>query len=308
MADQIPKKAQIPPLLKLPPSKAPSPRCRRCRKIVTKWAWERYCLACYEELSAPSSCEEEPTCCVLVTLDDIDHETLIHVKRIRWNHKFNRGYCTLHCTRLNTSTSHTHWNGRLHNSPGFPYYVQSNWYRLSLRVNSLIVSEFGPHWCTLYHGTHPQNIHKILENGFWARQCQHGFPAVYLSPSIQYSAHPRYARVVEHENSFYQFVIEVRVNTRKLQPVKKRETLSVGTAGDIDPNFPNNEDLEFLFRAAKETFLKSRDGLVVTGVMVRKLDVDPATLPSSWWWCKWRTLEQLHKYFYNGMKQVDYNG
>ncbi|UJR19638.1 hypothetical protein I4U23_022772 [Adineta vaga] len=91
------------------------------------------------------------------------------------------------------------------------------------------------------------------------------------------------------------------VDTRKLIPLKKRETLQVNVQGDIDPNFPNNEDLEFLLRAPEGMFIKPYQGVVVTGVMVRKINFDPASLSSSWWWCKWRSWMQIHKYYYNGM-------
>ena len=248
----------------------------------------------------------DPCCCVPVTCEEIDHNTLVHVKRLSWNKRYNRGYCTKECTKHNKTSQHTYWVGRLWYSPErFPYFVPSTWYRLSLQVDPSSLPDWGPNWHTLYHGTHPQNIHKIIENGFLIRQCQHGFPAMYVSPSILYSSHPRYSRVVVHDEAFFQFVLEVRVDVRKLQPMKKRETLSVGTVGDIDSHFPDNENLEFLFKGEEGKFLKPQQGVVVTGVMVRKMNFDPALLQSSWWWCKWRTLQQLHRYYYNGMSLTD---
>jgi hypothetical protein len=106
---------------------------------------------------------------------------------------------------------------------------------------------------------------------------------------------------------FFQFVLEVRVDVRKVQPIKKRETLEVGVKGDIDPNFPNNEDLEFLLRAQEGNFIKPREGVVVTGVLVRKINFDPALLPSSWWWCKWRNWMELHRYYYNDNRLCNEN-
>ncbi|CAM2730169.1 unnamed protein product, partial [Rotaria socialis] len=250
--------------------------------------------------------QAELCCCVPVTYEEIDHETLVHVKRIRWNGQYNRGYCTENCTKINMTATHTYWKGRLASSPErFPYYVPSSWFRLSVQVDTTCLPDWGPNWHTLYHGTDPRNIHKIIENGFRVRECQHGFPALYLSPSIQYCSHPRYARVISHKSMFFQFVLEVRVDIRKLQPLKKRETLEVGVKGDIDPNFPNNEDLEFLLRAQEGKFIKSCEGVVVTGVMVRKINFDPALLPSSWWWCKWRTWVQIHHYYYNSTPKLE---
>ena len=254
---------------------------------------EAFCSTCFPTIDL--------RCCQMVALEEIDHKNLVHVARISWNPQFNRGYCYRSCTQHGRTRSHTYWRGRLESSPEqFPYFVPSTWYRLSLKLNSTDLPDWGPNWHTLYHGTHPQNIHKIIENGFKVRECQHGFPAAYLSPSILYSSHPRYARVVVRDGNFYQFVLEVRVDVRKLSPVKKRETLSVGTRGDIDSKFPNNENLEFLFKSPDGTNLVPRKGVVVTGVMVRKTSFDPAFLPLNWWWCKWRKLWQLHKSYYNG--------
>ncbi len=258
--------------------------------------------------SSHSDDQVELCCCVPVTCDEIDHETLVYVKRIRWNGKYNRGYCTENCTKHNRTIMHTYWKGRLASSPErFPYYVPSTWYRLSLQVDFTQLPDWGPNWHTLYHGTRSQYVHKIVENGFRVRECQHGFPALYLSPSIHYSSHPRYARVVVYNGFFFQFVLEVRVDVRKVQPIKKRETLEVGVKGDIDPNFPNNEDLEFLLRAQEGNFIKPREGVVVTGVLVRKINFDPALLPSSWWWCKWRNWMELHRYYYNDNRLCNEN-
>ncbi|CAF1494715.1 unnamed protein product [Rotaria magnacalcarata] len=281
-------------------------KCRKCKKFLAQGASYPVCSECNETSCLTSSDQIEPSCCVPVTCEQIDHDTLVHVKRLRWNNSYNRGYCTKSCTKHNMTSMHTYWEGQLSSSPErFPYFVPSNWYRLSLHVDFASIPYWGSNWHTLYHGTHPQNIHKIVENGFLIRQCQHGFPALYLSPSIIYSSHPRYARVVVQNGTFFQFVLEVRVDIRKLQPLKKRETLSVGTVGDVDPHFPNNEDLEFLLKAEEGKFLKPHEGVVVTGVMVRKINFDPALLQSSWWWCKWRNLAQLHRFYYNGMTQTE---
>lgn len=242
----------------------------------------------------------ELRCCVPITHEEIDHVKLVHVKRIRWNKTYTRGYCTDKCTKRNETALHTYWKGRLVSSPErFPYFVPSTWFRLSLHVDGTSIADWNSHWHTLYHGTRSQNIHKIIENGFRVRECQHGFPALYLSPSIHYSSHPRYARVVVHNGIFFQFVLEVRVDIRKVLPIKKRETLEAGVKGDIDSNFPNNEDLEFLLKTSEGKFLKPLDGVVVTGVMVRKTNYDPALLLSSWWWCKWRSWMQLHRFYYD---------
>lgn len=259
-------------------------------------------------MSTPGPNEQiQLRCCVPVTTREIDHERLVQVKTIRWNETYNRGYCTKSCNRHNRTAMHTYWEGRLASSPErFPYFVPSTWYRLSLYVDSTVLPDWGPHWHTLYHGTHPKRIDKIIKDGFRVRTCQHGFPALYVSPSIHYSSHPRYARVILQEGFYFQFILEVRVDVRKLLPIKKRETLEVGVKGDIDPNFPNNQDLEYLFRPSEGLFIEGQHGLVVTGLMVRKLNFDPALLRSSWWWCKWRNWMEIHHFYYNGVPQEEY--
>lgn len=276
----------------------------RCTGMIAHEIKSSFCQKCKKMFDLNFVPRVEVCCCTVVTLEDIDHISLAHVQRVRWNRRYNRGYCTTSCTKHNTTTAHTYWKGRLPSSPErFPYYVPSTWYRLSLQVDYESLPDWGPSWHTLYHGTLAQNIHKIIENGFRVRQCQHGFPALYLSPSINYSSHPRYARVIVLNDMFYQFVLEVRVDNRKVIPLKKRETLQVGVQGDIDTNFPNNDDLEYLLKSSEGEFLKPENGVVVTGVMVRKTNFDPALLPSSWWWCKWRNWMAIHRYYYNDDEQ-----
>jgi hypothetical protein len=153
----------------------------------------------------------------------------------------------------------------------------------------------------MYHGTHAENIQPILQNGFCARECQHGKPAVYFSPSIHYCAHPRYSKVYHQDQKvFFQFVLEVRINTRTVTSARIRETLSVGEAGDIDTNYPGNEGLEFVITCERDREMITRaSGAVVTGIMVRKLDVDPISLRQSWWWPLWRRAETLHAWYYS---------
>lgn len=272
----------------------------RCLGIDAHNIRSSFCHTCKNMFDPGFVPRIELCCCAPITPEEINHEVLVQIDSIQWNKRYNRGYCTKQCNKHNTTATHTYWEGRLASSPErFPYYVPSTWYRLSLQVDYDVLPDWGPNWHTLYHGTFSQNIHKIIKNGFKVRQCQHGYPALYLSPSINYCSHPRYARVVVHNEMFFQFVLEVRVDTRRVTAIKKRETLEVGVKGDIDPNFPNNENLECLLKSSDETFLTSLDGVVVTGIMVRRTNFDPALLPSSWWWCKWRNWMKIHYYYYN---------
>lgn len=280
-------------------SDQPEKYCR-CTWIVAHSIRSSFCHGCKKMFDPNFVPRVTISCCAPVTLEELNHENLVQVKYIRWNQRYNRGYCAKQCTTHNTTNIHTYWIGRLASSPErFPYYVPSTWYRLSLQVDYAALPDWGPNWHTLYHGTFSQNIHKIIENGFKVHKCQHGFPALYLSPSINYCSHPRYARVILHNEMFYQFVLEVRVDVRRVTSIKKRETLEVGVKGDIDPNFPNNENLEYLLKASEGNFLTPLHGVVVTGVMVRRTNFDPALLPSSWWWCKWRNWMLVHHYYYD---------
>ena len=109
----------------------------------------------------------DPCCCIPVTCEKIDHNTLVHVKRLCCNKRYNLGYYTKKCTKHNKTSQHTYWVGRLWSSPErFPYFVPSTWYRLSLPVDPSSLPDWSPNWHMLYHGTHPPNIHKIIENGF----------------------------------------------------------------------------------------------------------------------------------------------
>lgn len=64
----------------------------------------------------------------------------------------------------------------------------------------------------------------------------------------------------------------------------------------IDPNFENNNGMEFLFKSNSN--VQSDDGLIITGLMVRVLDEDPMDMDMSKWWTCWRERDYLHKNYY----------
>lgn len=111
---------------------------------------------------------------------------------------------------------------------------------------------------------------------------------MYLTPSINYAAHPRYSRVNATNDGYFQVVLEVRVRNSLLtstQCRRFRETLSVGETHMIDPNWKNTDMELAVFSDAQ--YLTADDGLVVTGIMVRKALEDPVDLESSRWWLEW---------------------
>ena len=65
--------------------------------------------------------------------------------------------------------------------------------------------------------------------------------AVYLSPSIEYCGHPRYARVWKVKSKYVQMVLQVRIDPKLLFD-KQPGTLpgaNKKTRQPIDPNFSN---------------------------------------------------------------------
>mmetsp|Transcript_7102 Transcript_7102/g.13152 ORF Transcript_7102/g.13152 Transcript_7102/m.13152 type:complete len:506 (-) Transcript_7102:79-1596(-) len=203
---------------------------------------------------------------------------------------WDKFYTTLSDPKANTSRWKTAWNGGLNGTTTslYPYMCPVGWRRFALNVPERH-SEFHTFQDTylMYHGLHPENVQKIIRNGFIAKECQHGCPAVYLTPSILYAAHPRYARVVKIGKIYCQVVLEVRMR----KSLWKKEQVQGETlcAGDIkiDPNFPDNETVEFLVKGEAGEFVKPNAGLVVTGIMMRCLDTDPALMACSNWWLEW---------------------
>jgi len=173
----------------------------------------------------------------------------------------------------------------------------------------------------LYHGTHPDNVLKILSSGLKPGVAGEGIPkqayskgvrAVYLTPSLEYAAVPRYAKELESNgysevfqtNDVYvQLVLEV--STFQKPDKVQAETLGVGreiggwatrpwgqsgcvsqTVGDvpyprnhkvIDPNFGNNYNLEHLYyiKDMANWLPDSKSKLQVTGILIRVTDENP---------------------------------
>ena len=151
----------------------------------------------------------------------------------------------------------------------------------------------------MYHGTDSRVVSLIIKDGFKPSECQHGVKAVYLSPSIKYSAHPRYSKVVQTGSKYFQVVLEVRVKASLVNSFKG-ETMEVGSEHLIDPNFENNDEMEFLF-ASEKASVKEQDGILVTGIMMRALGHDPLELSESKWWTCWQSSDLLHRDYYRNV-------
>ena len=169
------------------------------------------------------------------------------------------------------------------------------WKRFGIKVAE-DAAEFDARWGTwhlAYHGTQGENAAKILTSGLKVSTggCFYGVgvPRVYVSPSIEYCGHPRYARPWKQttrngQMCWYQLVFQCRVNPASVDKIDQ-ETLIKPEYCDkiqIDPNFDNSE-LEWIILEKKgEEFIKN--DIVCYGLMLRISNVDPETLaPSAWW-------------------------
>jgi hypothetical protein len=182
----------------------------------------------------------------------------------------------------------TYWTGSLDRA-GKPYYCPVGWTRFAIKVTET-QEEFDQLYSdyhVAYHGTKNAVASDILNKGFEGHDggCYREGLNIYLSPSIEYAGHSRYAEPWKRSETdkYYQMVLQCRVNPRIVRPdLIKPETLLAKNAQDvqIDPNFNNNE-LEWILPADEP--VRRRD-LVCYGLMVRVTCSHPADLPTSKWW------------------------
>ena len=212
-------------------------------------------------------------------------KTLEHRTEITLNSAFNRCYCE----------NHSFWTGSLHdgkNRGDAPYFCPIGWKRYSFFVTENFDAKFNG-WCICYHGTKLQHALSILLSGLKpANDIAHG-AGIYCSPSIIYTAHPRYAEVVKVKpdqgtrffaaDTYVQFVLECRVKPSMRK--KKPETLGIDDY-PIDPNIGNHE-IEWVINHQGKSIADFNDPdspIVCTGVMIRSTNNHPGLLPESEWW------------------------
>ncbi|CAF3537907.1 unnamed protein product [Rotaria socialis] len=178
---------------------------------------------------------------------------------------------------------------------GKPYYCPSGWTRFGVKVaedEKEFDSRWG-NWYLAYHGTQDENASKILTSGLRVSTngCFYGdgVPRVYVSPSIEYCAHPRYARPWKKaskngKDRWYQLVFQCRVNPESVQKIGP-ETLiknEYKATVKVDPNFDNNE-LEWIILGKNNEQFITKD-IVCYGLLMRISNSDPVSLtPSAWW-------------------------
>jgi len=205
---------------------------------------------------------------------------------IQLNPAFNRIY----------ARGHDFWQGPNNDGKdrgGKPYFCAVGWQRWSFYVTDEFDKKFNG-WCIGYHGTKFEHGLSILLNGLKpAKVAAHG-KGVYLTPSINYAAHPRYSEIKkltkkEREHFFalgeyVQFVLECRIHPNNITKIA-RETLAVDKK-TIDENIPNDKT-EWLVDIQHNEMINFNDPnsiIVCTGMLTRLTDKHPCFLPESEWW------------------------
>lgn len=144
------------------------------------------------------------------------------------------------------------------------------------------------------------NCAAILETGVRpSRVSQYQGPnevVVCATPSVIYAANPRSARVFFRQNpdgsiSYYQMVFQCRIRPGAFEV--RPASVPVRPGSRIDPHYENAE-VEFVLRHPAPARGQPIDifrqdfanNIVCYGVLVRKLDQHPSTLPESAWWVR----------------------
>ncbi|CAF1207748.1 unnamed protein product [Adineta steineri] len=180
------------------------------------------------------------------------------------------------------------------NQGGKPYYCPSGWKRFGIKVatdGKEFDAKWG-NWNTTYHGTSGEFASSIITSGLKVRMrgCYYakGIPRVYVSPSIEYSAHPRHAypwkkTTKNGETIWYQLVFQCRVNPRSIHDIRPETFLDIEYKKKvIDPNFENNELVWIILGREDQEF--TQDNIICYGMMIRTSKTHPKTLkPSKWW-------------------------
>lgn len=150
-------------------------------------------------------------------------------------------------------------------------------------------------WAVAYHGTKSNFVSSILTQGLRSstptaeKACCYleylgASAALYLSPSIEYAAHPRYAEPICWGAQWVQVVLQVRVNPRVLCT---KEAGTVPNTQSIDPQLDShfsNDELEWIVTAAPGMHLTASQGVIVSGIMLRFSDVHPYEKEKNKWW------------------------
>lgn len=153
---------------------------------------------------------------------------------------------------------------------GWPYHKPTGWLRYALRREDFSMFK---NWCVAYHGTKSDSAARILVKGLRAPrrpdQLAHGQAggtgsSIYLSPSVEYAAHPVYSQLIElGPEHWAQLVMECRVAPGSFR--QQRRTLAQQHWPmdlSFDQYLPPDAGFEWLLEDPK--------AVVVTGLLVRE--------------------------------------
>lgn len=205
---------------------------------------------------------------------------------ISLNPQYNRIY----------SIGHDYWEGALNDGRdrgNQPYYCPIGWKRASLYVTDDFDGKFKG-WCICYHGTKFAYGLSILLSGLKPATIRAHGTGIYVTPSINYACHPRYAEVklidtkhgsrIFKSGKYIQYVLECRVHPDNIKKIK-RETLGAHN-NNIDSNI-SNDYIEWIIDEQGKSIVDFNDpdsSIVCTGIMMRITDEHPGLLPKSQWW------------------------
>ena len=175
---------------------------------------------------------------------------------------------------------------------GHPYYCPVGWRRYCLNLG-MTQDEFDEEvgdWPIVYHGTDPSNVSLILKQGMrpsdYGCFLQKGERAVYLTPSIEYAGHPRYARIIKLRNGHYlQLCLQIRIHPSTVTQIRPGTLPGAFSRCEaMDPNFKDNSELEWLIQWDSKRNILRGDGLVIYGIMLRITKFHPYELSQNKWW------------------------
>ncbi|CAF4594418.1 unnamed protein product [Rotaria sp. Silwood1] len=221
-----------------------------------------------------------------ITLGEFNLKVEHRLMDPRWNKKY--------AWSNNNPDKEQYWANPI-NQGGKPYHCPSGWIRFGVKVaedEKEFDTRWG-NWYIAYHGTRGENASKVLTSGLRVSTagCFYGdgVPRVYVSPSIEYCGHPRYAfpwkQVKKNgEIRWYQLVFQCRVNPTSISKIGP-ETLipkEYKQTVKIDPNFDNSELEWIILGKNDEQFIN--DDIICYGLMMRISTVDPENLTLCAWW------------------------
>lgn len=168
-----------------------------------------------------------------------------------------------------------------------PFFCPKGWTLLRKDMQHFSAAPWAKDALAGYHGTNPDVIKLIMGSGFLAAKnaCGADRPTCYLSPSLMYAAHPRYAKPIKvGTTAFAQAILLVAVEPASIYK-RIPETLCAQDV-EIDQHFPGNANLELLVGIPFGATHLAPPNVHFIGVLIRvsdKLESLPEAV--NWWGC-----------------------